>query len=44
MDSPSKNGNKYVLMYTDAFTRLAPLTAIPDKQASTVANAILDWI
>ena len=35
-------GNKYVLVYTDAFTTLTRLTAIRDKSAATVSTAILD--
>ena len=37
----STSGNKYVLVYTDAFTKLARVTAISDKSAPTVAQAIL---
>ena len=37
----SASGNKYVLIYTDAFTKLARVTAISDKSAPTVAQAIL---
>ena len=40
----STNGNSYVLIYTDAFTRLTRLTPIPNKNAETVAAAILNWI
>jgi hypothetical protein len=38
----SKDGNAYVLVITDAFTKLVHLKAIPDKSAKTVAAAILD--
>ena len=40
----SSQGNAYVLIYTDAFTRLTRLAAIKDKSAETVADAILHWI
>ena len=40
----SQGGHKFVLVYTDAFTRLCRLMAIPDKSASTVADAILQWL
>ena len=33
-----------MLVYTDAFTRLCRLTAITDKSATTVADAILQWL
>ena len=37
----SQEGHKFVLIYTDAFSRLCRLTAIPDKSAPTVADTIL---
>ena len=40
----SKAGNKFVLVYTDAFSRMTRLVAIKDKSALTVAAAILDLI
>ena len=41
----TKEGNKMVLVITDAFTKIVRLTAIPNKSAATVARAILDsWI
>ena len=43
MDTPSKAGNRYVMVYTDAFTRLTRLVAIKDKQATTVAKALMQW-
>ena len=38
----NESGNKYVLVYTDAFTKMARVSAISDKSAPTVAQAILD--
>ena len=40
----SDKGNKYVLVWTDALTRMTKLKAIPDKSAATVAEAILDLV
>ena len=41
----SENNNTFVLVMTDAFTKVVRLAAIPDKAATTVAKAILDgWI
>ena len=41
----SDNNNTFVLVMTDAFTKIVRLAAIPDKSATTVAKAILDgWI
>ena len=40
----SDTGNKYVLVWTDALTRMTRLTAIKDKTAKTVADALLDII
>ena len=37
----SASGNKYVLVYIDAFTKMARVAAIADKSAPTVAQAIL---
>ena len=42
--SKSENGNEWILVYTDAFTRLTRLTPLPDKSAKTVSAAILQWI
>ena len=40
-----KGRSKYVLVITDAFTKLVQLSIIPDKEATTVATAILHgWI
>ena len=38
----SESSNKYVLVYTDAFTKMARVSAISDKSAPTVAQAILN--
>ena len=38
----SESGNKYVLVYTDAFTKMARVSATGDKLAPTVEQAILD--
>ena len=41
----NKKGHKYVLVMTDAFSKLVKLEPIPDKEAKTVATAIIDtWI
>ena len=40
----SSSGNKYVLVYTDAFTKMARVASITDKSAPTVAPAILNII
>jgi hypothetical protein len=37
----STGTNKYILGITDAFTKIGVLVAIPDKEANTVASAIL---
>ena len=36
----SENGNKMVLVLTDAFTKYAVCVPIPNKEAKTVAQAI----
>ena len=41
----SEGGSKYVLVMTDALTKIVRLKAIPSKDATVVAQAILlDWI
>ena len=41
----SQNGNRWVLVITDAFSKYTNLVALPDKNAKTVAQAIFDnWI
>ena len=41
----SANGNKYILVITDAFTKYTEMVAIEDKTAATVARAFLErWI
>jgi hypothetical protein len=41
----SDTDNKYILAITDAFTKVAALVALPDKEAPTVAEAILyRWV
>ena len=38
-------GHKYVLVITDAFSKLAELVPLKDKEEGTVARAIVDtWI
>jgi transposase InsO family protein len=45
LKKPSQNGNKWVLVMTDAFTKYVELVALPNKSATTVAKAILErWI
>ncbi len=40
-----RGGHKYVLVKTDAFSKLAELVPLKDKEAGTVAKAIVDtWI
>ena len=45
---PLRNGNgdqRYVLVITDAFTKIVRLASIPDKRASTIAAAVRDnWV
>ena len=38
----SENGNNYILGITDAFTKYVILTALPDKEAPTVAKAFFE--
>ena len=41
----SDKGKKFILCITDAFTKYVELVALPNKEASTVAEAIFDkWI
>ena len=41
----SRNGNKFVLVITDAFTKYTELAAIEKKDATTVARAFMEkWI
>jgi transposase InsO family protein len=41
----SESGKKYVLVMTDAFSKYAEVTAVPNKEAPTVSLAILNrWI
>jgi len=45
MKSKSECDNKYVMVMTDAFSKVVELAAIPDKQADTVAKAFFEhWI
>jgi hypothetical protein len=38
-------GNKYILTITDAFTKYSGIMAIPNKEAETVADAVVTkWI
>jgi hypothetical protein len=38
----SERGNIYILVITDAFTKMARLTAINGKDANTVTNAMMN--
>jgi transposase InsO family protein len=41
----SATGKKYIMVMTDAFSKLAELVAIPNKEAQTVAEALFNrWI
>ena len=41
----SGRNKKYILTITDAFTKYAEIVAIPDKEATTVAEALFDkWL
>ncbi len=41
----SKKGHKYVLVITNAFSKLVELVPLADKEAKTVAAAIVDtWV
>jgi hypothetical protein len=41
----SRNGNKYIIVMVEAFTRYAVTVAVPNKEAETVANAYLTrWV
>ena len=41
----SEGGHKYIITFTDSFSKLVELTAIPDKSAPTVAKAFYEkWI
>lgn len=41
----TENGNKWILVITDAFTKYTNIIAIPNKEAKTVTKAIFDhWI
>jgi hypothetical protein len=35
----SESGKKFIMCFSDAFSKFAELIAIPDKRAATVANA-----
>jgi predicted aspartyl protease len=39
--TPSRNGNHFVLVITDAFTKIVQLVPLPDKAAKTVTEALL---
>jgi len=40
----SENGNKFILVITDAFTKLAEVIPIPNKEAETVSRSIYnEW-
>ena len=38
----STNGNKYILVASDYFTRWAEAYAIPNQEATTVATKLID--
>ena len=39
-----QEGNKYILVFVDAFTRYAKFVAVPNKEAKTVAKAFFkEW-
>ena len=41
----SEQGNKYIMVMTDAFSKYTVLAAIPDKKAETVAQTLFEkWI
>ena len=41
----SATGKKYIMVMTDAFSKLAELVALPNKEAQTVAEALFNrWI
>ncbi len=41
----SECGNKYILVMTDAFSKLVEIVPLPDKHATTVARAFFDtWV
>ena len=41
----SEHGKKYILCITDSFTKYAEVIAIPNKEATTIAQSIMDnWI
>ena len=40
----SKQGNKYVLLMVDQFTKWTEAVALPDQTATTVAKAAVDYI
>ena len=41
----TEGGKKYICVLTDSFSKDVELVALPNKEASTVAKAILDtWI
>ena len=45
LKSRSAEGNCYILVITDAFSKYAELVALPDKKAETVAKAIFErWV
>ena len=45
LKSRTPEGNKYVIVMTDAYTKVVELDAIPDKTAETVAKAFFEkWI
>ncbi len=40
----SHNGNKYIIVMTDCFTKYANAYPVPEQTAERVALAVLDWV
>jgi len=44
LDHADENGNKYIIVAIDCFSRLVDLYAVPDLSSEVAAQALLDWI